>query len=174
MKKPIQVFIAGDEHHYRRFEFVTAALLINCGVIFLLSSYLNLDWASGTLALCMLFMAIGWVIGSSLMGLYIHIYISLNVFGRHSNEAFSSLKIGDRKNFLRIHIDKEGNLTICPIGLENIVTRWKPAPLTETGPLLEPDVKYPESRKAVPKLIESPIILYPRTSSKCPLGTCFS
>ncbi|AUM65358.1 hypothetical protein C0R09_12955 [Brevibacillus laterosporus] len=144
---------------------ITAALLINSGVIFLLRSYLELDWGPGTLALYMLFMAIGgWVIGSSIMGLYL--YISLNVFGRHSNEAFSSLKVEDWKNFLRIHIDKEGNLTIYPIGLEKIVTHWNLAPLTDTGPLLKPDVKYPEIRKAVPKLIESPIVIYPRISSK--------
>jgi hypothetical protein len=139
---------------------VAAALLIGCAVMYLFRSNLDLDWGIGVLTLSILSIAIGgWVVGSSLMGLYL--YVSLNIFGRHSNEAFSSLKIEDWKNFLRIHIDKEGNLTIYPIGLERIVTRWKAAPLTETGPLLVPDFNDMELRKEVPKLIESPIIILP-------------
>ena len=35
------------------------------------------------------------------MGVYL--LISLNVFGRHSEEAFSGLRIEDYKHFLRMH-----------------------------------------------------------------------
>lgn len=62
----------------------------------------------------------GVLVGPFLMGLYL--LISLNVFGRHSNEAFSSLRIEDYKNFLRLRIAKDGSLTIFPIGIE----RWVP------------------------------------------------
>ena len=44
----------------------------------------------------------GWLAGSFLTGLYL--LVSLNVFGRHSEEAFSALRIQDYKNFLRLHI----------------------------------------------------------------------
>ena len=46
----------------------------------------------------------GWVVGSLVVGLYL--LISVNVFGRHSEEAFSGLRIEDYKHFLRLHIDR--------------------------------------------------------------------
>ena len=52
------------------------------------------------------------------MGLYL--FISLHFFGRHDNEAFSALKIEDYKSFLRLHIDKNGELTIYPIKIEKV------------------------------------------------------
>ena len=45
----------------------------------------------------------GWVAGSFVVGVYL--LISVNVFGRHSEEAFSGLRIEDFKHFLRLHID---------------------------------------------------------------------
>ena len=60
----------------------------------------------------------GYLIGSFIMGVYL--YISLHFFGRHSNEAFSALKIEDYKNFLRLHIDASGQLTIYPIKIETV------------------------------------------------------
>ena len=65
----------------------------------------------------------GYVVGSLIMGIYL--YISLHVFGRHANEAFSALKIQDYKNFLRMHIDKNGTLTIYPIRIEKVPKEWK-------------------------------------------------
>lgn len=59
----------------------------------------------------------GWIVGSIIMGLYL--LISLQAFGRHANEAFSSLKITDCKNFLRLHISDEG-LKIYPIKIDKI------------------------------------------------------
>jgi hypothetical protein len=60
----------------------------------------------------------GGVIGSTVMGLYL--LICLNLTGRHWNEAFSSLRIKHYKNFLRLQIDSNGQLTIYPIGLEHV------------------------------------------------------
>src|SRR4029078_6369882 len=65
----------------------------------------------------------GWYVGVLLLGLYL--LISLNVFGRHMNEAFSSLRIEDWKHFLRLHIDETGRLTIFPIGIRRVPRRWK-------------------------------------------------
>jgi len=80
----------------------------------------------------------GWVVGSALMGLYL--LISLNGFGRHSNEAFSALRIEDYKHFLRLHIGADGALRIFPIGITRVPRRWRPVP--GAGPedaQLEPD-----------------------------------
>ncbi len=67
----------------------------------------------------------GYVIGSFIMGIYL--YISLHIFGRHSNEAFSALKIEDYKNFLRLHIDQRGQLTIYPIKIETVPRGSEPS-----------------------------------------------
>lgn len=64
----------------------------------------------------------GYLIGSFIMGLYL--FVSLHIFGRHDNEAFSAMKIEDYKNFLRMHIDQAGNLTIYPIKIEKVGREW--------------------------------------------------
>lgn len=67
----------------------------------------------------------GFIVGPTIMGLYL--LISLNVFGRHHNEAFSALKIQDYKNFLRFKIDKDGDLTIYPVGVKKVIRSWPTA-----------------------------------------------
>lgn len=98
--------------------------------------------------------ASGGFVGSLLMGLYL--LISLNVFGRHSNEAFSALRIEDYKNFLRLRIAKDGSLTIFPIGIERVPRRWKAtASPSVYDPQLEPD----DARATLPHLIEPPVVV---------------
>ena len=65
----------------------------------------------------------GWIVGSVLMGLYL--LISVNVFGRHNEEAFSSLRVKDFKHFLRLHIGRDGALTIHPIKVERVPRKWR-------------------------------------------------
>lgn len=65
----------------------------------------------------------GFIIGSFIMGIYL--FISLHIFGRHDNEAFSALKIEDYKNFLRMHIDKNGAMTVYPYKIEKVSKEWK-------------------------------------------------
>ncbi len=83
----------------------------------------------------------GAVAGSLLWGIYL--LVSLNVFGRHANEAFSSLRIADCKNFLRLRIDSQGQLWIYPIGIDR-VPRWRRWWL-------------PARRGSAPRLIEGPV-----------------
>lgn len=93
----------------------------------------------------------GWLIGSLIMGTYLS--ISLNVFGRHSNEAFSSLSIPDWKNFLRIRITADGDLTIYPIGIPKVPRVWRKRAHDEPGSDFVPgDVDL-----SSPQLIEPPI-----------------
>jgi len=65
----------------------------------------------------------GWLAGSVIMGLYL--LVSVNVFGRHSEEAFSGLRIEDYKHFLRLHIGTDGRLTIWPVKIERVPRRWR-------------------------------------------------
>ena len=85
---------------------------------------------------------------------------SLNFCGRHGNEAFSSLKIQDYKNFLRLHIDRQGGLLIYPIGLTRVPRAWKPAQNPRPGDAL----LVPTDGELDPHLIERPIRIKPRSS----------
>lgn len=79
----------------------------------------------------------GWIIGSIVFSLYL--MISLNAFGKHYNEAFSSLKIEDYKGFLKMWIDATGTLHVNAMGINRVPRnwvsnpdshgpRWRPAP----------------------------------------------
>jgi hypothetical protein len=94
----------------------------------------------------------GWVVGSFLVGVYL--LISVNVFGRHSEEAFSGLRVQDFKHFLRLHIGRDGALTIWPIKIERVPRRWRPRRDDDVTPsrVLPMDTLRPE-------LIEPPIRL---------------
>jgi hypothetical protein len=109
-----------------------------------------LDWRM-LIALVLTFVG-GFVVGTFIMGLYL--LVSLNIFGRHGNEAFSSLGIEDWKNSLRLQIDENGNLTIYPIGIRRVPRKWK-CRETGTGPELVPH----DTKATEPELIEEPIFL---------------
>jgi len=110
---------------------------------------LRQDVASGL----MLFTG-GFLLGPTLMGVYL--LVSLNVFGCHPNEAFSSLAIPDWKNFLRLKIDREGRLTLYPVGIRRVPRAWKPG-----NAVREPEwVADPKDARATPpELIEPPIVV---------------
>lgn len=102
-----------------------------------------------------LIVAGGWLVGSAIMGIYL--LISLDLCKRHSNEAFSALSIQDWKNFLRIRIEDNGNLTIFPIGIPKVPRKWKRRKDEDKGPGYEPLPK--DAIK--PVLIEGPILFTP-------------
>ena len=64
----------------------------------------------------------GGIIGSLVMGSYL--FLSLRIFGRHANEAFSSLRIQDYKQWLRLRIDPNGELTAYAIGIDRVPRTW--------------------------------------------------
>lgn len=90
------------------------------------------------------------LIGSFIFGIYL--WFSSIFLGIHINESFSSLGNPHFKNFLRIHITPEGNLTIYPIGIEKVVTDWEQVGETE-------NITFKSSNTAQYYLIEPPIII---------------
>jgi hypothetical protein len=58
------------------------------------------------------------VVSATIFGIYL--WVSLNCFGHHWNEAFSALTVKDFKNFLRMRIDPDGRLHLYPIGLNTV------------------------------------------------------
>ena len=96
----------------------------------------------------------GWIFGSLVIGLYF--LLSLNVFGRHSNEAFSALRIPDFKHFLRLHIDGDGRLTLFPLGIDRVPRDWKPAAFSDGyAAQLVPD----DPRATPPRSIEPAVVI---------------
>ncbi|WP_434391755.1 metallophosphoesterase [Melittangium boletus] len=98
----------------------------------------------------------GFLVGPFIMGLYLT--VSVNVFGTHSNEAFISLAIADWKNFLRLRIERSGQLTVYPVGLERVPRRWRETDAGPYAPAYEPD----DPQATAPVLIEPPIRVRPR------------
>lgn len=145
---------------------VKAAFYIAVGAVFFVAyispggSPLHIPWFGGygfapdlRVPLAMLIiLALGFIVGSFIMGAYL--LLSFNFFGRHGNEAFSSLGVEDFKNTIRLHINEEGDLTIYPIGLRRVPRDWKPRE-GNTGPELVSN----DSRATEPELIEPPIVM---------------
>lgn len=119
------------------------------------------DWEFNGLAhlgltLAALFVG-GWLIGSLLMGLYL--LTSVNLFGRHSTESFSSIGVQDYKLFLRLVIDRGGQLVIHPIGLDRVPRRWRDVPAAARSEArVVPDDPDP---RCTPRLVEPPIVVRP-------------
>jgi hypothetical protein len=90
---------------------------------------------------------LGGPVGAFILGLYL--FVSIRLLGRHSNEAFSALRIEDFKQWLRLKIDAAGNLTIYAIAIDRVPRRWR---TTARGgaETLVPD----DARASAPRLIE--------------------
>ena len=154
-------FIAFTDTHKRVFRYIagTAHALANLSAVFIISAaaaafgrdVLKFPDGSirGLLSSAVLIFFGGYLAGAVIMGVYL--YISHLVFRRHSQEAFSSLRIADYKNFVRFHVDSTGELHIHPIGLRHVPRRWKRTAST-TGAQYEPD-----GERLSPHLIE-PVI----------------
>jgi hypothetical protein len=90
---------------------------------------------------------LGAVAGSFILGVYL--FVSINIFGRHSNEAFSSLRIQDYKEWLRLRIDATGKLTIFTIAIDRVPRRWR---ATQRGG--EASFEAHDPRATAPRLID--------------------
>jgi hypothetical protein len=98
----------------------------------------------------MLAFTVGGVLGAWILGAYLH--VSLAVFGRHANEAFSALRIEDYKQWLRCRVRSSGELEIQALGLVRVPRRWRE---TAAGPVAD------DPNATAPCLIEQ-LVLRPR------------
>lgn len=102
---------------------------------------------------CMI--VIGGFFGGAVMGIYL--WLSNYFLGAHSNEVFLCQSLPDYKNFLRLHIDKEGQLTIYPVGVEQVCSDWKLNKAAKDGAAWFEPEKGKINQYA--QLIESPITI---------------
>ena len=73
---------------------------------------------------------LGAVVGSLAVGLYLA--LSLACVDAHPNEAFAAARLTGYRNFLRLHIDAHGDLTVYALGIDRSVTRWRAVPEAES------------------------------------------
>jgi hypothetical protein len=86
-------------------------------------------------------------LGAWLVGLYL--FVSLQVFGRHDQHGFSSLRVQDFKGWLRMRIDAAGRLTLYAVGIDRVPRQWKAADRPASA-LIEPN----DASATAPHLIE--------------------
>ena len=106
---------------------LAAAFLVGWAALLLTVRVFDLHYGS-ILQLLMsglITVVLGAIAGSFILGVYL--FVSIRVFGRHSTEAFSSLRIQDFKQWLRLRIDASGALTIYAIGIDRVPRRWRAA-----------------------------------------------
>ncbi len=110
---------------------------LNMGLIWLIA-YLNLTIWQMTIASpahVLLFgvemFVVGGLLGGFVMGIYL--LVSNLVLRLHSDTGFSSLSIADYKNFLRLHLDKKGDLTVYPVGVRKVCKKWRFVKEAEAG-----------------------------------------
>ncbi|KAB1220379.1 hypothetical protein CJ030_MR3G009839 [Morella rubra] len=65
--------------------------------------------------------AVSFVFGS-------YLYICVNWFNLHYDEAFSSLRIADYKAFTRFHIKPNGDLQVFTLGVDTVPEEWEVDP----------------------------------------------
>jgi hypothetical protein len=109
--------------------------------------HLRFGGTSQLLLSALITVPLGAVAGSFILGLYL--FVSVRILGRHSNEAFSSLRIQDFKEWLRLKIDASGTLTIYAIAIDRVPRRWRD---TQRGG--EPTFTAHDTRATAPRLID--------------------
>lgn len=111
------------------------------------------------LAVGALIAAGGAFMGSWILGIYL--LSSLAIYGRHSNEAFSALRIEDWKQFLRLRIASDGTLSIFVVGIDRVARHWQKRAVNAETTLVPRD-----KRDTPPHLVETVEVkpTYPRPS----------
>ncbi len=101
------------------------------------------------------------IFAGMLMGAYL--YLTNYFLHFHAEAAFSSNTIEDYKNFIRFHINGEGELTIYPMGIKTVEKEWE---LNRAGG--DGDTwfvaKSAKSAQEYLHLIEAPITIKPKSN----------
>jgi hypothetical protein len=128
---------------------LAAAFMVGWGALLLTVNVFDLAYGSMAQLLIsgiVTFVA-GGPVGAFILGVYL--FVSIRVFGRHGNEAFSSLRIQDFKQWVRMRIDAAGNLTIYAIAIDRVPRRWRAAERAGETTLVADD-----ARASAPRLID--------------------
>jgi hypothetical protein len=86
---------------------------------------MNVDNLGHTLFFSLEMLLVGSFAGGLVMAIYL--LFSDFLFRLNTNEVFSAQRLANYKNFLRLHVDKNGKLTVYPVGVTKISGRknWR-------------------------------------------------
>jgi hypothetical protein len=95
------------------------------GLAWLQLPFADWVWPLPLLVAVVLYLPVAGLVGSQLVAAYLLVG---SVFRINLNELFAAQGIEDHKSFLRLHIARDGSLTIYPIGLDAACRSWRPDP----------------------------------------------
>jgi len=151
------VLLAHDASGFPRLLLGVVHSLLQVGglaFVFLVASLAAKSVGSDGLPALVVFMIVVWVVGGvgGVFGIAAYFFVT-NCLGYHGNEVYAPLHHEDLKNFLRLHFDTGGGLTIYPIGIERVRRHWELRPdAPAESPWFVPTNGQPETH-----LIEPPI-----------------
>jgi hypothetical protein len=118
--KSLRNFVAGTLHGMAHL-----GLGVLGGLLWVELPFTDWDWPLPLLAAVLLYLPAAGLVGSQLVAAYL---LVASVFQINVNELFAAQGIDDYKSFLRLHITRDGSLTIYPIGVDRICRRWRADP----------------------------------------------
>jgi hypothetical protein len=139
----------------------SALLFATLAGVMIAASRLSSTFGSGVGSL-LAFLGFVAVLGGvgGVLGISAYLWAT-NCLGFHGNEAYAPLHYPNYKNFLRLHIDDRGDLTIYPLGIDRVGRRWRTSPdAAPPAPWFAPVGDEPEVH-----LIEAPITIARARSS---------
>ncbi len=94
-------------------------------------------------------LVVGGLAGALVVGAYLALAIGLPGLRAHANEAFAASRITGYKNFLRMHIDSTGALTVHALGIDKAVKRrhWRAVPQADS-----PEASWIEPTRGEPRV----------------------
>jgi hypothetical protein len=132
---------------------LAAAFAVGWGALLLTDRVFDLAYGSILQLLLsgLITFVLGGPVGAFILGVYL--FVSIRIFGRHSNEAFSSMRIQDFKQWLRLRIDASGALTIYAVAIDRVPRRWRAELRNGEATMSADDV-----RASTPRLIDKVVV----------------
>jgi hypothetical protein len=77
---------------------------------------------------------LGGLAGSMVLGAYFALATTLPGLHVHGNEAFAAARLTRYKNFLRLHVGRDGKLTVYAVGIDRVAHHWRLGAADVTDP----------------------------------------
>jgi hypothetical protein len=114
--------------------------------------FVDWPWPLPVVAAAVVYGPVAGFVASELAAAYL---LVASVFRVNLNELFAGQGIEDSKIFLRLHIGRDGALTVYPVALDRVAHHWQPNPVAESA-----DASWIEPRdRLAPRLAEQPITI---------------
>jgi hypothetical protein len=99
--------------------------------------FVDWPWPMPAVAAAVLYLPVAGLVASQVVSLYL---LVAGMFGVNVNELFAGQLIEDAKSFLRLHIARDGKLTVHPVAVDRVSRRWRANPdAPPHAPWLEPE-----------------------------------